>query len=169
MDNLEKNTYVKRQLTSALLNLLQTKELRDISIRELAAAAEVHRVSFYRNFSEKEDILREYILRLFGDWTAKYDQQKNHSDDDLCTCLFAHLNEYRDFYILLNRRRLFYLLKEILLEICGPKPEYPNIGAYTAAFISCGLYGWIEEWAARGMQESAEKMAELLKKRNMGI
>lgn len=53
MDNMEKNTYVKTQLTAALLGLLEEKDLRDISISEIASAAGVHRVSFYRNHREK--------------------------------------------------------------------------------------------------------------------
>ena len=71
MDNMEKNTYVKTQLTAALLGLLEEKDLRDISISEIASAAGVHRVSFYRNYGEKEDILREYIGQLLGVWTAE--------------------------------------------------------------------------------------------------
>lgn len=165
MDNTEKNTYVRRQLTAALLELLEAKELRDISVSEIAAAAGVHRVSFYRNYGEKEDILREYIQKLFGEWTGAYDRQERHSDDDLCVHLFSHLNGYKDFYLLLSRRGLLCLLQDVLKRICGPKPEYPNSGAYAAAFIACGLYGWIEEWAARGMQESAEEMAALLNER----
>lgn len=165
MDTQEKQTYVKRQLTAALLELLEEKELRDISVSALTAAAGVHRVSFYRSYGEKEDVLREYLLGLFGDWIAKYDRQERHSDDDFCVHLFAHLYEYRDFYRLLSRRGLLYLLKDVLVQICGPRPEYPNLGAYTAAFISYGLYGWIEEWAVRGMRESPEEMAALLKSR----
>lgn len=165
MDTREKQTYVKRQLTAALLELLEEKELRDISVSALTAAAGVHRVSFYRSYGEKEDVLREYLLGLFGGWTADYDQQERHSDDDLCVHLFAHLHEYRDFYRLLSRRGLLYFLKDVLVRICGPRPEYPNLGAYAAAFISYGLYGWIEEWIARGMKESPEEMAELLKSR----
>lgn len=161
----EKPTYVKQQLTAALLELLEEKELRDISVSALTAAAGVHRVSFYRSYGEKEDILREYLLRLFGDWTADYDRQDRHSDNDLCVHMFAHLWKYQDFYQLLSRRGLLYLLKDVLAQICGPKPEYPNLGAYAAAFVSYGLYGWIEEWIARGMRESPEEMAELLKSR----
>ena len=48
------------------------------------------------------------------------------------------------------------------MSISGPKPEYPNLGAYKAAFITCGFYGCIEEWIAWGMQESAEDMAARL-------
>ena len=40
--------------------------------------------------------------------------------------------------------------------------RYENLWAYTTAFITYGTYGWIEEWINRGMQESAETMAELL-------
>ena len=64
-----------------------------------------------------------------------------------------------------ERTRRVVLLSLIHIWICGPKPEYPNLGAYVAAFISSGLYGWIEEWFARGMQESAEEMTEMLKNR----
>ncbi len=165
MDNREKTTYVKKHLTAALLKLLAEKELRSISVSEIAAAAGVHRVSYYRNYSGKEEILREYILQLFGEWTSAYDRQPQHSDDALCVALFAHLNEYRGFYLLLSRCGLLYLLKDALNTICGPKPEQSNLGAYTAAFISSGLYGWIGEWVARGMQESASEMAALLKAR----
>ena len=165
MDTQERTTYVKRQLTAALLELLEEKELRDISVSALTAAAGVHRVSFYRSYGEKEDVLREYLRRLFGEWTAEYDRQDRRSDDDLCVHMFAHLWAYRDFYQLLNRRGLLYLLKDVLVQLCGPRPEYPNLGAYAAAFISYGLYGWIEEWVARGMRESPEEMAELLRSR----
>ena len=36
--------------------------------------------------------------------------------------------------------------------------------AYTTAYFSYGLYGWIEEWFKRGMKETPKEMAELLKK-----
>lgn len=163
MNNAEKNTYVKTQITTAFLELLSKKEFKDISISEITSAAKVSRISFYRNYSEKEDILRTYIKQLFNGWLKDYDTKQGHSDSDTLNRLFNHLIEYKDFYLLLCKRNIFYLLKDILIELYGPKPESPNFGAYTAAFVSYGLYGWIEEWFARGMQESAWEMAELLK------
>ena len=46
MDNTEKNSYVKKQITNALLSLLKEKELKDISISEITTTAQVSRVSF---------------------------------------------------------------------------------------------------------------------------
>ena len=165
MDNIEKNTYVKAQMTDALLKLLKEKEFKNISVSEITALAQVGRISFYRNYKEKEDILKEYILILFGKWMKEYDDSGKNSNDELMGAMFAHLSEYGDFYRLLSDRKLLYLLKDVITWICGPKPEYPNLGAYVAAFISSGLYGWIEEWFARGMQESAEEMTEMPKNR----
>ena len=165
MDNIEKNTYVKAQMTDAMLKLLKEKELKNISVSEITALAQGGRISFYRNYKEKEDILKEYILILFGKWMKEYDDSGKNSNDELMGAMFAHLSEYGDFYRLLSDRKLLYLLKDVITWICGPKPEYPNLGAYVAAFISSGLYGWIEEWFARGMQESAEEMTEMLKNR----
>lgn len=166
MDNAEKNTYVKNQITKALLDLMKDNEFKNISVSEITGAACVSRNSFYRNYSEKENILREYIFKLFGEWTAEYDKKPSHSDDDLMVCMFAHLGSYREFYLLLCERKLLHLLKDVLKEIIGPKPEYPNADAYATAFIFSGIYGWIEEWINRGMQESEEEMAILLKNRN---
>ena len=166
MNNIEKNTYVKKQITNALLSLLKSKELKDISISEVTSAAGVSRVSFYRNYKEKEDILREYIKRQLTNWMNDNNKQDSSGDESLGN-IFAYLTEYKDIYLLLSRRNLLYLLKDIIMETFGPKPDHRDFDAYTAAFVANGIYGWIEEWFIRGMQESGEEMTILLKNRNM--
>jgi hypothetical protein len=94
-------------------------------------------------------------------------EDKRSRDDQMLGSLFGMLKEHSDFYGLLNKRDLLYLLRDTLKEIYGPKPEYSNIGAYVAAFMFSGIYGWIEEWISRGMQESAEEMTALLKQRKL--
>lgn len=51
---------------------------------------------------------------------------------------------HRDFYGLLNKRGLIYILKDILIGIYGPKPEHSKTEAYATAFVTYSLYGWIE-------------------------
>ena len=158
MNNTERNTYVKRQLTAALLELLKEKNLRDISISEIAGAAGVHRVSFYRNFKEKEDILREHMNVTYKAW-ERAQAGKAASEHEATADLFAYMVQNDGFYRLLHNQGLFYLFKDVLLTNVGPRPEFPNHTAYATAFIANGIYGWIAEWVARGMQESPEEMA----------
>ena len=64
MDNAEKNRFVKKKITDALLTLLETEELKGISVSRIAADAGVSRISFYRNYKDKEDILRTYTKEI---------------------------------------------------------------------------------------------------------
>lgn len=163
MSNKGRNTYVIEHLTDAFLKLLQKKSINNISISELCNSAGVGRSSFYRNFESKEDILRAYINKIFSDWITGYDLNDNKSLYELTNALFTHFEKYKDFYFLLNKRKLIYLLKDVIIEICGPKPEHSKKEAYTRAFVAYTLYGWIEVWFQRGLKESAEEISELFK------
>lgn len=167
MDNAEKNSYVKKQITNALLTLLKEKELKDISISEITTAAQVSRISFYRNYDDKETIIKEYMSLTLNEWNKKHPKMSEHTEDDILGDIFAYITEYKDFYLMLRDRGIFCFFKDIIMDALGPKEEYPNFGAYTAAFIANGIYGWIEEWFLRGMQESGEEMTKLLKNRNL--
>ena len=72
MDNTARNSYVKRRLTSALLDMLREGDWRGITVSALCERAEVSRNSFYRNYSGKEDILRGYILELNAECRPAY-------------------------------------------------------------------------------------------------
>lgn len=75
--------------------------------------------------------------------------------------MFAHFEKHREFYELLNKRNLIYLLKDVIIGICGPKPEHSKEEAYGKAYVAYALYGWIEVWFQRGMQETAEEIANI--------
>ena len=66
--NEKKNSYVRKQLLNTLLEMLKTKSLDDIIINDLVDKAGVSRVSFYRNYTDKRDILVQEEKRLFGQW-----------------------------------------------------------------------------------------------------
>lgn len=161
--NEARNAYVIEHITDAILELLQEKLIGDISISELCDLAGIGRASFYRNFESKEDILRRYINKIFKEWTDEADKKENRPLNELLGLLFAHFEKHRDFYSLLNERNLVYLLKDVIIGLCGPKPEHSKIEAYASAYIAYTLYGWIEVWFQRGMQETAEEIAGMFR------
>lgn len=161
--NEARNAYVIEHITNALLELLQEKPIVDISISELCDLAEIGRASFYRNFESKEDILRRYINEIFKEWTDELDKKENIPLSELLGLLFAHFEKYKDFYSLLNERNLVYLLKDVIIGLCGPKPEHSKVEAYARAYVAYTLYGWIEVWFQRGMQETAKEITGMFK------
>lgn len=165
--NEARNAYVIEHITDALLKLLRDKPIGDISISELCDLAVIGRASFYRNFESKEDILRRYINEIFKEWTDELDKKENRPLSGLLGRLFAHFDKHKDFYNLLNERSLIYLLKDVIIGLCGPKPEHCKEEAYARAYVAYALYGWIEVWFQRGMQESAEEIAGMFKSQGL--
>ncbi|WP_082423077.1 TetR/AcrR family transcriptional regulator [Paenibacillus dakarensis] len=167
MSNEGRNSYVVQHITDALLSLLSKKAIHEISISELCEKAGVGRASFYRNFESKEAILKTHINQLFQEWINEYNKSNDHSLSNQIQKIFAHFEEHEDFYKLLNERKLIYLLKDVVIGIVGPKPDYSKKEAYATAFVAYSLYGWIEVWFQRGMQETAEEIANLFREQNL--
>ena len=65
LSNNEANRITRESICTALLELMKTKEFKEISISELVRRAGVSRQSFYRNYKTKEDIVLE-IERSIG-------------------------------------------------------------------------------------------------------
>lgn len=155
-----RNTYVIQQMTKSLIHLMENKSLDTISISELCETAQVGRVSFYRNFSTKEDILKRYIHQLFSAW------KEEGTDDlpisDLIGIIFHHFEEHRHFYTLLNQQHLIDLLKNEILQLLKMDTQGPKEEVYAKVFVAYSLYGWIEVWFQRGMKETANEMRQLL-------
>ena len=162
MGNRERNTYVMERITRATLGLLEAHELSDISVSQICQTAQVSRNSFYRNFESREDVLARHISALLESWSEAYQGRATGSNAEMYGSLFAFLKKNAGLLLLLKRRGLFHLFERAFMENWGPKAELKNVAAYTVAFVSYGTYGWIEEWIARGMQESAEEMTSLL-------
>lgn len=163
MSNEGRNAYVIEHLKNALLELLSEKSMNDISISELVEKAEVGRASFYRNYEQKEDILKAHIDNLFREWMIEWQNNDGAPLSEQVRTMIAHFEKHRSFYQLLNERSLIYLLKDVIIGICGPKPEYEKTQAYATAFVAYTLYGWIDVWFQRGMVETADEIAELFK------
>ena len=88
------NNIVKESLTDALFSLMSKKKFNDIAITELSKKAGVSRLSFYRNFDSKEDIIKKWITNTTDNFLKKSDiSYKNDSAKDYFIKLFTHLEK----------------------------------------------------------------------------
>lgn len=78
----------RQWLQEALLQMMGRKPFQDITVTDVAERAGVSRLTFYRNFSSKEEVLTSYFDDLF----ARYLDDLGRSDAAslqaaLCQCL----------------------------------------------------------------------------------
>ena len=77
--NLKDNTKAFSSRTLILkgfYSLMQTKHFREISITDIAERAGVSRLTFYRNFESKENVIAEYCSRIRGIFHDRISQVK---------------------------------------------------------------------------------------------
>ena len=156
----EMNAFVKECITTALFALMKKQPFSSIRITELTRKAGVGRVSFYRNFTSKEDVISQYLVKITQEWGKQFEQDPSVG---LVESLFAHFASHKDTFILIYQSGLWHLNLKMITDACGAKPEQCNRDAYLGAFVAYGLYGWANEWFQRGMPETPSEMAALAK------
>lgn len=153
------NLVVKESITEALLRLMKKKNFYEISITEIANLAGVSRVSFYRNFESKEDVL---LKHMFEQATANFNALAPETTREKLIGLFAAINSISEIVELLYHQNLSHLFLDYFRSVVGAKSEQENIEAYTNSMIMGICFGSLDEWIRRGRQESPEQMADIL-------
>ena len=161
MNNVQKNSYVKKQITATLIDLLKKKSLSEISISELTDKAGIGRVSFYRNYQGKEDILKEESNRLIREWGKLYESNPESAPETLFPSLFDFYRDHKDFYTTLYNAGLSSIMMETIIGTIQITPDMKNLEAYIKSFWAYGIYGWLLEWIKRGMPESGKELSAL--------
>lgn len=154
-----RNKIVVESITIALMQLMEKKSFEDISITEITKRAGVGRVSFYRNFESKEDVLRKYL----GDITDQFMESRKtlrHESNftEYITDLFTHLYQYKELGTLLLKADMFYLVKEKFDYVFDSlkNTEEEEASLY---FISGGLYNAYYYCAVHDYAYPPEKIA----------
>lgn len=163
MGNRARNTWAKDQLTKVCLQLLTEKPLDQITVSELCELAGTGRVTFYRNYIDMTDIIRQYLYRLNREWTDRLGTDWSLPLDQIVGMILEHFEDHRDFYAVLNERHLIWLMKDVIMNATQLKVDGSIVEAYSSAYIIYLLYGWIEVWFQRGMKDSSAELQALLK------
>ena len=148
---------VIENITAALLVLMEKKPFEDITITELCQKAGVGRVSFYRNYNSKQDILLDYLSRVTDGWRSRF--TAGTPDEFYASFWPSLLSEYRknsSLLLLLEENNVTYILKNHIFRCCGPRADDDDETAYTRAMLAGLTYGLVEEWIHRGMKDNPD-------------
>lgn len=161
--NEELNNLTKESLQTALISLLADKPYEKISVTDICKKAGVSRMSYYRNFESKDEILQKLADEYFNKIKVGLLEREEKG---------CHYEWYLDFFreVKEDPERMKLLLKadsiihfmggvdSILVKIKdADTPE----GHYRLLAKEGGFYTIVSNWVYDGMKESPEEMAEL--------
>lgn len=73
-----------------------------------------------------------------------------------------HYKKYKDFYLIIYKNDLSDIVLKTILQACELEKKKTNIEAYVTSFIGYGIFGIVNEWIKRGMQETIEEILSLI-------
>ena len=159
----------QEKIEKAFVELLQTHEIKDISVSDLIKMTQLNRSTFYANYIDIFDLadkVREKLENDFSNLFADYDYFHEHTG---ALRMFTHIKENQIFY-----KTYFKLCydDQHLVSIYDPrraeKEQMNSNLKYHIEFFRNGLNAIIKLWLACGCQESPEEMAEVLKQEYRG-
>ncbi len=154
---------IREYIAEALMQLLEKKDYGDISVGEIAERAGVHRATFYRHFSSKEDLLRCCIFEMIR--KAEGDRELLHEDfTSFIRPVFQALYDKREQMLSVHRSGLSGLLMDVLKDYFEFDEEYEADDAlekYRTAYQIGGIYACLLLWFSHDMKETPEEMAKI--------
>lgn len=161
----EANQRVKSQITHALTELMHEKAYDTISVSELVLRAEVSRVSYYRNYHCKEDILTDTLENLITRFASEINTlPKNTPMRRIMTVFFHIAREHAESFWLLHQAGMDDHLQQALRQFILESPHFPSMDrrrTYPVCLFSGALFQLLLQWYAHDMNESDAELSNL--------
>ena len=154
----------RRRIETALVRLLQNKELAQVSVKEICAAAEVNRTTFYANYMDIYDLaeavqksMEETVLGLY------HEEQGQAIRTHDFTKLIYHIKENPVFYKTYFKLNVGDKLRFVAYDIKDAAAYYDRHIDYHIEFFRHGFNAVIKMWLSRDCAESPEEILEILR------
>lgn len=162
-----RNQHIRMCIGDALVHLMEEKPLDAIRITEVAAAAHISRMTFYKYYESKTEVLRDYLYEIVNSYIEEVKQTPSvggfRDYTHICHCL-RFFQAHSTFIQTLNRTGMYCLLIEALNDYMDTYivPYSTHHSRYEFYYYSGALCNTFVQWIESGMQESPEEIADLV-------
>lgn len=163
------------RLIEAFIELLQTKNVEQITVRELCRMCGINRSSYYLHFADVYDMMETIEQRLADYYFRLFTTSDEKEGYDIGRCfrqLFAFVREHQNFY------RAYFSRNPAARVLDAAQPEdmarrltqaAEDMGyesddelGYHRDFFNAGLTAMLRRWLDRDCRESPEEIAAIL-------
>lgn len=164
----------KERLRQGLTELLKTKPVKRITVREIADLVDINRGTFYLYYKDIYDLVEQLETEMFEEFNeiVRLKESNGGPPSPVMTDIFQFLKKNADLCIALigpnGDLEFVNKLKDLVRDRClyyWTKIYHAKSTRYFEHFYAFFIYGCIgmfENWLKSGTKESPEEMAAML-------
>ena len=170
--------YTKMVLRNSLMELMKTKSILSVTIKDLCELADISRSTFYAHYKDQYDLLRqieEETLSYFEDMLNKYKDIRSKKDtarmvEEMLTYIANNKNSIQ---VLLSENGDLSFQRKMFLHFTGhnritgylsEKQQDDETNTYYSVFLIHGAIGLVQHWLKNNTSTPVPQLAKMLLK-----
>ena len=154
----------QEKIEKTFLQLIQTKEVEDITVSDICKLSNLNRSTFYANYIDIYDLVEKIKIRMGNDFASIYenDSEAGHNYNSYLK-MFRYIKENQIFF------KTYFKLKfdtnspiEYFHEDLAIKYYDNKYIDYHIEFFRAGFNAIIKKWLNNNCKETPEEMLEIL-------
>lgn len=161
----QKENLTKTYIYKAFILLLEKNNFNDISVCDIAQKAGVSRMSFYRNFASKEDLVFKGLEELFKKVHDQVENNEIKSQYTIAKSLFEVFRPLKNCLASFQNSNISKSFTDMIAEKLSknlPNDYMNKTSRYIAIFYIGAVSTTLLAWLRNGAEEEPEDMAKLI-------
>ncbi|MEE3473040.1 MAG: TetR/AcrR family transcriptional regulator [Butyrivibrio hungatei] len=148
----------KEAIALALLKVMKIYDYKEITVTQITQEAGVSRKTFYRHFSDKDEVLKHFFNSLYKECLLSMKDKGSHHYWDIMQCFFDFWEKHAETLKLMKQSNLLYQLFEESYDrsfevfrfvrsaeiVDHYRDQLPYLLAYSMGGMNSMLIKWIE-------------------------
>ena len=163
-----RNRYVRMCIARALIQLMRQKALEQITVTELVKLANVSRMTFYKYYVSKAEVLKDYVYELMNEYVEEVSKRLDigrFRELKHITHCFEFFRKYSKELMILVHANMYgaiiSVVNDYMDKYVEPESNYSKYELYYYAGALCNTY---IKWVEAGMIETPEEIATIVYK-----
>lgn len=156
----------KALLKTSLIELMKTKSIHTISIKEICSGADINRSTFYRHYNTQYDLYDEIVNELLSSLIDAYTSSRNNGDSiqESIAAVLEVAEKEREICLVILSDKGNVTMGESFVRAISPivTDDMNELSVYLFQFIAAGLANIVWTWLNNPVRQSPEELASLI-------
>ena len=156
----------KALLKTSLIELMKTKSIHTISIKEICSGADINRSTFYRHYNTQYELYDEIVHEILSELIKAYQKSRENEDDmqDSIAAVLEIAEKNREVCLVILSDKGNVTMGESFVKAISPvvEEEASELSIYLFQFMAAGLANIVWTWLNKPVRQTPKELASLM-------